>query len=62
MPYTRPRLTFGKSKRWKLWLRDSAAGAASAVRAQDDLTASLYQKIGQLKVELDWLKKTSSWE
>jgi hypothetical protein len=27
------------------------------VRAQEDLTASLYQQIGQLKVELDWLKK-----
>ena len=26
-------------------------------RAQEDLTASLYQQIGQLKVELDWLKK-----
>jgi putative transposase len=36
---------------------------SSAVRAQEDLTASLYQQIGQLKVELDWLKKkASSWE
>jgi putative transposase len=26
-------------------------------KAQDDLTAELYQHIGQLKVELDWLKK-----
>ena len=24
---------------------------------QDELTAQLYQQIGQLKVELDWLKK-----
>ena len=30
---------------------------SAAVRAQEDLTASLYQQIGQLKVELDWLKK-----
>ena len=30
---------------------------SATVRAQDDLTASLYQQIGQLKVELDWLKK-----
>lgn len=30
---------------------------SSAVREQDDLTATLYQQIGQLKVELDWLKK-----
>ncbi len=28
-------------------------------KAQDDLTAELYQHIGQLKVELDWLKKKS---
>jgi len=26
-------------------------------RHQDELTAQLYQQIGQLKVELDWLKK-----
>jgi putative transposase len=26
---------------------------------QDELTAQLYQQIGQLKVELDWLKKKS---
>ena len=30
---------------------------SSAVREQEDLTATLYQQIGQLKVELDWLKK-----
>ena len=30
---------------------------SATVRAQEDLTASLYQQIGQLKVELDWLKK-----
>ena len=36
---------------------------SSAVREQEDLTATLYQQIGQLKVELDWLKKkASSWE
>lgn len=33
---------------------------SSAVREQDDLTAALYQQIGQLKVELDWLKKKVS--
>ena len=26
---------------------------------QEELTAELYQQIGQLKVELDWLKKKS---
>ena len=26
---------------------------------QDELTAQLYQQIGQLKVEIDWLKKKS---
>jgi len=28
-------------------------------KEQDELTAQLYQQIGQLKVELDWLKKRS---
>ena len=36
---------------------------SSAVREQEDLTAALYQQIGQLKVELDWLKKkATSWQ
>ena len=30
---------------------------SATVRAQEDLTGALYQQIGQLKVELDWLKK-----
>jgi len=28
---------------------------------QEALTAQLYQQIGQLKVELDWLKKKAGW-
>lgn len=28
-------------------------------RQQEELTARLYQQIGQLKVELDWVKKKS---
>ena len=36
---------------------------SSNVRAQEDLTSTLYQQIGQLKVELDWLKKkVSHWQ
>ena len=31
---------------------------SSIVRTQKDLTATLYQQIGHLKVELDWLKKS----
>jgi putative transposase len=30
---------------------------AQAEKGQEELTASLYQQIGQLQVELDWLKK-----
>lgn len=30
---------------------------SAAVRAQEDVTGTLYQEIGRLKVELDWLKK-----
>ena len=29
---------------------------------QEELTAELYQQIGQLKVELDWLKKKSGFD
>jgi transposase-like protein len=29
---------------------------------QEKLTAQLYQQIGQLKVELDWLKKKSGFD
>ena len=36
---------------------------SSAEREQEELTAALYQQIGQLKVELDWLKKKASgWQ
>ncbi|GHO87552.1 hypothetical protein KSZ_55580 [Dictyobacter formicarum] len=28
-------------------------------KGEEELTAALYQQIGQLKVELDWLKKKS---
>ena len=43
---------------------------SSAVREQEDLTSTLYQQIGRLKVELDWLafeelvrtlRKTEEW-
>lgn len=29
---------------------------------RDELTAQLYQQIGQLKVELDWLKKKAGFD
>jgi len=32
---------------------------AQVHKEQEELTASLYQQIGQLKVELDWVKKKS---
>ena len=53
---------------WKRQAQDILAQGfssrrSSVVRAQEDLTATLYQQIGQLKVELDWLKKkASSWQ
>jgi putative transposase len=49
-----------------LWKKDALEGLASlfetqrgpaAAKAQAELTARLYQQIGQLQVELDWLKK-----
>ena len=39
-----------------------ADGRGRGEREGEDLTAQLYQQIGQLKVELDWLKKKSGLE
>ena len=49
---------------WKKKLLESMPDVFSRSRQrdkqkQDDLTEYLYQQIGQLKVELDWLKKKS---
>jgi len=35
--------------------------AVKAEKARDELEAELYRQIGQLKVELDWLKKNLSY-
>jgi transposase-like protein len=37
-----------------------SGGRARRERSDETLVASLYQEIGQLKVELDWLKKSQS--
>jgi putative transposase len=47
---------------WKKQLLDSAEGLFSDRRGaqakeQEELLAKLYQQIGQMKVELDWLQK-----
>ncbi len=52
---------------WKKQLLDSATDIFSRSRQrekenQDELTDKLYQQIGQLKVELDWLKKKSGFD
>jgi transposase-like protein len=46
------------------WKRQLANGAASVFgsgagngKGEQDLTAPLYQEIGRLKMEVDWLKK-----
>jgi putative transposase len=49
---------------WKKQLLDALPEAFSPKRKkeqqeQQELTDQLYQQIGQLKVELDWLKKKS---
>jgi len=49
---------------WKKQLLDSLPEVFGRRREQDaaqqeELTSRLYQQIGQLKVELDWLKKKS---
>ena len=52
---------------WKKQLLESLPEIFSRRRQnglheQEDLTAQLYQQIGQLKVELDWLKKKSGFD
>lgn len=37
-------------------------GWAKMEKADEELKARLYQQIGQLQVELDWLKKTTDHE
>jgi transposase-like protein len=49
---------------WKKQVLEEVAQIFSTRRAQaqketEELTASLYQQIGQLQVELDWMKKKS---
>ena len=49
-------------RQWKKRLADEASGVFSSrrekeARNQEELEAELYRQIGQLKVELDWLKK-----
>jgi len=49
---------------WKKQALESLPDVFSSRRGQsqkeqEDLTGTLYQQIGQLKVELDWLKKKS---
>ncbi len=50
-------------RQWKKLLQSEASGVFStrrnkAERDAEELQAELYRQIGQLKVELDWLKKT----
>jgi len=49
---------------WKKQLMDElptlfASSRGQKEKSQDELTDLLYQQIGQLKVELDWIKKKS---
>ena len=50
--------------RWKKQALEALPGimsgrADSKVQSSEELQSRLYQEIGQLKVELDWLKKKS---
>ena len=52
------------------WKKQALAGLSQvlsdrrgrAEKAEEELKAQLYQQIGQLKVELDWLKKKAGIE
>ena len=50
---------------WKKQFLESMAGIfdnskASSKQPDEELTSQLYEQIGRLKVELDWLKKKSA--
>ena len=55
------KISSGQISTWKKQLLDGAAGVfdGKAHKMVDDttLTAPLYEEIGRLKMELDWLKK-----
>jgi transposase-like protein len=49
-------------KQWKKQLQEEGvdvfnANAAKAQQAQAEVEANLYEQIGRLKIEIDWLKK-----
>lgn len=49
-------------KQWKKQLQEGGVDVFSSQRqkaaeAQDEVEANLYEQIGRLKMELDWLKK-----
>lgn len=49
-------------KQWKKQLQEDGAdvfneNAAKAQQAQAEVEANLYEQIGRLKIEVDWLKK-----
>ena len=53
--------------KWKRQLLDGLPGIFSGgpredLQRQEALTDRLYQQIGQLKVELDWLKEKSGYD
>jgi putative transposase len=53
-------------RRWKKHLTEHAEelfseSSKKANRSAEELQGQLYQQIGQLKVELDWLKKKSGF-
>jgi transposase len=54
----------GQIRQWKQIVKEGLVGLFNGRRKKeakdkDELIQELYQQIGQLKVELDWLKKKS---
>ena len=57
----------GQIRQWKTQAIEAlpeifARGHRKEDKNREELEAQLYQQIGQLKVELDWLKKKSGLE
>ena len=55
-----PTLIHGWKKQLLAGVEGVFASGAKATGPPDDKTAELYEQIGRLKVELDWVKKKSA--
>ncbi len=57
---TLPRLAPGKKQALENLPESFRRGSPAKQKTEQELTSPLYEEIGRLKMELDWLKKKSA--